>query len=619
MSNLLQEHIKGSIFIGRVLAFSAFLFAASGLLLLRLFYLQIRSFNELKNRSEENRIRIDIIPPLRGDIFDRNDNRLTNNRVSYGVILHQNKYSSAKSIMKILDTAAERQQKIIKKLAANKDRRAISIINNLTWNELVKISTNSYMVDNFSIDEGYVREYIYGKEFAHVLGYVAIPDENDIKKLSRQAGKNILLHPNFKIGKDGLESSLNSKITGKSGYKRVEVNARNIPVREINRKDPTRGEDIKLTLDSNLQRMVYSKVKNLRSAVIVMDVETGEILSMVSTPSFEANEFVDGISGDYWADLLADERKPMHNKTINALYAMGSTFKPIVAIAAMENGWNENKKMECSGLLKITKKLDFRCWKKNGHGHINIIEALESSCNIFFANLGVFAGINSIHSVARQLGIGEKFEIDLPGYNNGILPSPAWKREYYSESWTRGDTINLSIGQGYVSANPLQLAIMVSRIANGGYPIKPFLIYNSKIREYNRNLFLKKPMFQEKSIAITKIGMFNVVNGKFGTASWLRTKKHYQISGKTGTAQVVSLELKKKMEKLLKNGEKLEEKYRDHGIFIGFAPFDRPKYAVVVVVEHGDSGSLSASPIAIGILKYLLDTWEQFSDYKINS
>ncbi|MDR1495291.1 MAG: penicillin-binding protein 2 [Rickettsiales bacterium] len=607
MSNLLQEHAKGSIFIKRVLIFSVFMAVAVFSLLFRLFYLQILNFKELRSRSEDNRVRIDVIPPLRGDLFDRNGHRLTNNRVSYEVILYQNKYKSARSIMEILDISEEKRRRIMKKLGNSKNRRAVSIMNNLTWDELVKISANSHRINDFSIEEGYIREYIYGKEFAHILGYVAVPDDRDIKRLSRKIRKNVLLHPNFKIGKDGLESSFNTQITGRSGYKKVEVNVHNIPIKELNRKEPERGEDLKLTIDLALQKFAYDKVRNMRSAIVVLDVETGEILAMVSTPSFETNEFTDYISNDYWVGLLSDERKPMHNKAINALYAMGSTFKPIVALAAMENDWNENKKIECSGLLKITKKLDFRCWKKKGHGHIGIVEALESSCNIFFANLGVFAGIGSLYNVSKQLGLGEKFEIDLPGYNSGILPNPGWKREYYNESWTKGDTINLSIGQGYVLANPLQLAVMVSRIANGGYPLRPFLIFNSPIREYNKNLYFQKPLFKEKSTAITKMGMFEVVNGKHGTASWLRTKKYYQISGKTGTAQVISIDAKEKMEKTLGDNEKLDERYRNHGIFIGFAPFDRPRYGIAVVIEHGDSGSLSAAPIAIDILKFLID------------
>ncbi|GHU27984.1 penicillin-binding protein 2 [Bacilli bacterium] len=610
MSSLLQEHAKGSLFIKRILFFLGFVFFMTSILLARLFYLQVLNYSELRSRSENNRIKIDVIPPLRGDIYDRNGNKLTNNRVGYELVSYKNKYSSAKKIIKILNIDGEKQKRIMKKLKNNVDRQAVSIMNNLTWEELAKISLNNYKIDNFSIEKGYIREYLYSKEFAHILGYVAVPSDREIKKLVRKVKKNVLLHPNFKIGREGLEGSFDAKITGKSGYKKIEVNAYNTPLKEISRKEPEKGEDITLTIDLTLQKFVYDRVKNLRAAVVILDVETGEILTMVSTPSFEPNEFIDGVSNDYWLDLINDERKPMYNKAINALYAMGSTFKPIVAIAAMENNWDENKRVECTGLLKISKKIDFRCWKKeHGHGMIGIIRAIESSCNIFFANLGMFAGINNIYNTAKMLGLGEKFDIDLPGYSSGILPGPSWKREYYNDSWSKGDTINLSIGQGYVLVNPLQLAVVVARIANGGYPIKPFLVLDSTIRDRNMDLYAKEPMFKKKSIDITKQGMFEVVNGTYGTASWLKTGKHYQISGKTGTAQVISLEAKEKMEKLLDDANKLEEKYKNHGIFIGFVPFDKPKYSISVVVEHGNSGSVSAAPVAIDILKFIVDNY----------
>ncbi|MDR2778419.1 MAG: penicillin-binding protein 2 [Rickettsiales bacterium] len=608
MSNLLQEHVKGSIFIRRLLIFLAFQITLIILLVFRLFYLQIIDFKNLKSRSESNRIKIDVIPPLRGNIFDRNNNRLTNNRVSYELVSYKNRYSLVKKIANILNMPEEKQTRIMKRLKNNGKKQVVSITSNLTWDELVKILLNNHRISNFSIEEGYIREYPYSKEFAHILGYVAVPNEKEIKKLSKKVRKNILLHPNFKIGKNGLESSLDSKIMGKSGHRKVEVNAYNALIREISRKEPEKGEDVKLTIDLETQKFIYGMVKDLRSAIVVLDIDSGEILAMVSTPSFETNEFIDGISNNYWIDLLNDERKPLYNKTINALYAVGSTFKPIVSIAALENNWDENKKIECNGVVKINKKLDFRCWKKHhGHGRINIIEAIESSCNIFFANLGLFAGINNIYNTASRLGIGENFDLDLLGYESGILPSPSWKKEYHNESWTKGDTINLSIGQGYVLANPLQLAVMVSRIANGGYPIKPFLIFDSPVREYNRSLYSQKPMFSEKSINITKVGMFNVVNGERGTARWIKTKKNYQISGKTGPAQVISMESREKIEKNLKNSEQLDEKYKNHGIFIGFAPFDKPRYGVAVVIEHGDSGSVSAAPIAMEILKFLID------------
>lgn len=611
MSNLLEEHVKGTVFVKRMLILIVFQLLLVTLLVIRLFYLQILNFNELRNKSESNRIKIDIIPPIRGNILDRNNNLLTINRKSYELILYKdkNKKDYVRNIGKILELKNEREQKIKKQLKNNRDKQVISLINNLTWEELAKISYNNHKMTNISIEEGYTRQYSYSKEFAHIIGYIAPPNEKEIKKLSKKIGKNILLHPNFKIGKNGLEAAFNSKLNGKSGYKKTEVNAFNIPIKEIEKVEPQKGDDLKLTIDLKLQQFIYSKIDKLRAAVVVLDVETGEILAIVSSPSFETNEFIDGISNNYWADLVNDDAKPLYNKTISALYAMGSTFKPVVAIAALENGWDENKKIDCKGIMKINNKLDFKCWrwKEGGHGKINIIEAIEQSCNIFFANLGVFVGVNNIYNTAQKLGIGEIFNIDLPEYNNGILPSPSWKKEYYNDSWTKGDTINMSIGQGYISANPLQLAVMISRIANGGYPIKPFLTYDNPLRDYNKNIYKVDPMFSNRTINIVKNGMFDVVNGKRGTVRWLRTKKSYKISGKTGTAQVISLEAKEKMEKELKDGEKLGMRFRNHGIFVGFAPFDKPKYGIAVVIEHGGSGSIAAAPVAIDILKYMID------------
>lgn len=610
MSSLLEEHAKGIIFTKRVIISLMPIILLTLLLVYRLFFLQILNFNELKDKSENNRIKIEVIPPIRGNILDRKNNRLTNNRNSYELILYKNnkKSNTIKSLVEILDLNQEKQQKIAKQLKNNRDKQVISVINNLTWDELTKISLNSYKFRDLSIEEGYIREYLYAKEFAHITGYVATPSDVEIKKLSKKIKKNILLHPNYKIGKNGLESYFNSKLIGRSGYKKVEVNAYNLPLREMERSEPEKGEDLKLTIDLKLQQFIYSRVADMSAAVVVIDVVTGEILALVSNPSFDVNSFVDGISHSEWLDLVNNEKKPLYNKTISALYAMGSTFKPIVAIAALENGWDENRKIDCRGSMKVGKKLDFRCWSKGGHGKINIIQAIERSCNIFFANLGVFAGVNNIYNTAKKLGIGEVFDINLQEYNNGILPNPSWKREYYNDVWTKGDTINMSIGQGYVLVNPLQLATMVARIVNNGYPIKPFLVYDSPLRDYNLNLYINgEPMFREKTIDIVKQGMFNVVNGKHGTASWIKAKKSYQISGKTGTAQVISLEAKERMEKQLKDGEKLADKYQNHGIFVGFAPYDIPRYAIAVVVEHGGGGSVSAAPLAIDILKYIID------------
>lgn len=609
MSSLLEEHAKGLVFIRRVLISLIPLLFLTIIIIYRLFFLQILNFDELKNKSENNRIKIEVIPPIRGNILDRNNNKITNNRNSYELVLYKNKKktNTITNLIEILDLNDDKQRKINKQLKNNRDKKVVSIMNNLTWEELTKISLNSYKLENLRIEEGYVREYLYANEFAHITGYVATPNDFEIKKLSKKIKKNILMHPYYKIGKNGLESYFNSKLTGKSGYKKIEVNAYNIPIKDIEKDDPEKGNDLKLTIDLRLQKFIYDRVSDMTAAIVVMNVETGEIIALVSTPSFDVNNFVDGISNKEWIELVNNDKKPLYNKTISALYAMGSTFKPVVAIAALENGWDENKKIDCKGSMKISKKLNFRCWKKIGHGKINIVQAIERSCNIFFANLGLFAGVNNIYNVAKELGIGEFFDINLPEYNNGILPNPTWKKEYHNDVWTKGDTINMSIGQGYILANPLQLATMIARIVNNGYPIKPFLVYDSNLRDYNMSLYNNEPMFKKKNIKIVKKGMFEVINGNYGTASKLRTKSNSQISGKTGTAQVISLEAKEKMEKQLKEGEKLDEKYQNHGIFVGFAPYEKPKYAISVVIEHGGSGSMSAAPVAVDILRFMID------------
>jgi penicillin-binding protein 2 len=612
MSSIIDESNKGKIFTRRLIFVVICQSILVCTLIARLIYLQIIDYNNFKNRAENNNIKFQIIPPLRGNFLDRNNVKLTNNRKSYNVFLYKGSKNAVdrkniKNIADILKLTQEEQNRMNRQLAINKNQQVVNILSNLTWEKLSNIETNSYKLKNISIDEGNIREYLYPQETGHITGYVSSPNEKDIIQFSKIFSKDILLNPNFKVGRNGLELILNSTLIGKSGYKKIEVNVNNAPLREIEKKLPEAANDIRLTIDINLQKFIFEKMGDKTGGVVVLDVKTGEILAMASNPSFNGNQFVDGVLNDYWEELLNNPKKPLYNKTITGLYAPGSTFKPIVAIAALEsNSWDEKKKFNCPGKIMLG-KTEFKCWVKHGHGNLNMIEALERSCNIFFINLGLTTGMGKIFEVASSLGIGENFDLKLSEFKNGIMPNKDWKYEVYKDVWVRGDTANTSIGQGFLLVNPLQMAVVVSRIANNGYPIKPYLIYDDVEKQsYNRLIFGLEPLFKQKSIDVVKKGMHDVVNGRHGTASWIKfkNKEKYGIAGKTGTAQVIATNFREEMEE---REEGIVEHFKNHGWFIGFAPLDNPKYGIAVLIEHGGGGSVSAAPIGIETLKYAID------------
>ncbi len=603
MSGLHEEHLKGRVFLKRLFFVVPITLVLVIILILRLFYLQIIEYNYFITRSENNRIKIKLIPPLRGNFLDRNNHKLTENRNSYDVFLYQNKNNKdvIKKISTVLSIDDENVKKIDQILSKNRYMPIVQILNHLTWEDLVKLESNMYDLEGIVVEEGNIRNYLYDEEFSHIIGYISNPNEKEIKILSKRERKEILLNPNYRIGKTGLEKKYNDDLMIENGYKKMEVNVLGIPLRNLEIKKPVQSEDIKLTIDLELQKFVYNLLKDKRGTAIVLNVKTGEILSMVSTPSFKSNEFVTGVNKKYWNELLSDEKKPLLNKAISALYSPGSTFKPLVALSALENGWDENKKIACVGRTFFGPR-EFRCWKKEGHGYINIKEAIQHSCNIYFAELSASVGIDLIYETAKDFGIGEVFDIGLDNYKKGILPNKEWKKKYLHDVWVRGDTINVGIGQGFLLVNPLQLSVMVSRIANGGYPIVPFLNYNGDMRNYNKSLFKKKSKYSAKNINIVKEGMYMVMNKKGGTGFFNRIlKKEFEMAGKTGTAQVIALDTKNKMGD---DNKELIEKFRHHALFVGFAPYNDPKYGIAVVIEHGDGGSISALPIAKQILEF---------------
>ena len=607
MLSIHEEHEKSTISSKRlifVFLIQIFLFL---ILLIRLFCLQIFNYEKYKTLSEENRIKTFIIPPLRGHIFDRNNIQLTDNQKNYRVLFYKDKSEEKNmetllKVSKILDLTENEFNKILKKMENNYGKPIITILDNVSWKDLVKLQANSYDLDGIMIEEGYIRYYPYSSTFAHIIGYVNNPTKEEIDIQNSYKERELLLHPDYKIGRTGLEKVFNENIMGENGYRQLEMNALSIPIREIKVENATEGDNIKLTIDFNLQRFIKSRMQDVRGSAIVMNVWTGEILALVSMPSYNNNRFVEGISNQYWTKLSTDEGKPLSNKAISATYPPGSTFKLITAMSALENGWQGDKEIDCNGKLALNKKRTMHCWMEKGHGKINLVEAIKDSCNIYFTKLGLFAGIDNIYKTAKDFGLGEKYNLKLLNIKTGTITNREWKKKVFNDVWVSGDTVNVAIGQGFLSVTPLELAVMTSRIANGGYKIRPYLIYDSKMSQYNEELFTRLPMVKKETIDIVKQGMYDVVNTKGGTAYWTRIKqKGFEMAGKTGTAQVIAKEKKDIMEE---ENEKIETKFQNHGLFIAFAPYEKPRYAVVVVVEHGNSGSGVAAPIAKDILLY---------------
>lgn len=572
------------------------------ILVARLFYLQIINYEKYNNLSDNNRFKTFMLPALRGHIYDRNNIRLTENKKKYRVLFYENqnknKEITIKNLVNILNLPNSEYDRMITNINKNRNQLSISLIDDIIWDDLVKISMNSYKLEGIVVEDGYIRYYPYPTTFSHIIGYVNNPTQDEIKKESNIKKREILLHHDYKIGRTGLERLLNTYITGKVGFRKMEMNARSVPVREVSVEQSKEGKDVKLTIDFNLQKFVEDKMKNIDGSIIVMNVNTGEILSMVSTPTYDTNQFVEGVSYSYWNEINKNPSKPLNNKAVSATYPPGSTFKLITAIAGLENGWKPTERVYCSGKVDLDEIRKLHCWNRYGHGYLSLVNAIRDSCNIYFTKIGLFAGIDNIYKTALDFGLGEEYELNIMNKKKGTVPNREWKKNVFKEPWFIGDTVNVSIGQGFINLTPLELVVMTSRIANGGYKIKPYLLFNSPIADENKKILRGSPIVKETTIDLIKQGMYKVVNDKYATAYNARIyDNQYKMAGKTGTAQVISKATRKTM-------KKTDKRYQNHGLFVGFAPYNNPKYAIVVVVEHGGSGSLSAAPLARDVLLY---------------
>ncbi|MBR1604885.1 MAG: penicillin-binding protein 2 [Alphaproteobacteria bacterium] len=594
-----RDKDKGKVLINRSFIMIIAKLVLLTVIILRLYYLQVFQADKYKMLADENRISTRLLIPPRGIIYDRNGVMIASNRQNFQVMIVAEQTPDVQKTLnkfkKIMPLAGDEEERIKRDLRRNRSFVPIKIKDNLTWDEVAKIQLNAPDLQGIYIDEGLSRDYPFGESMAHILGYVSSVSEKEAKL----DNDPLLQVPGFKIGKAGVEKLFEKELRGRGGSLKLEVNAYGRVMKEIERIEGVPGRALSLTIDSRLQQKAYDlfKEQEQSGAAIVLDVRTGEILAFVSAPSYDPNAMAKGLSSQEWKDLVANERNPLSNKAIAGQYSPGSTFKTVVALAALESGIiKPQMRFFCSGQMYVGNHA-FHCWRRAGHGPLNVVEALMHSCDIYFYEVAQRIGIERIAEMARRFGLGKELNIGLDNEKSGLIPDKKWKLKRFGETWQQGETVIAGIGQGYVLTTPLQLATMVARIANGGYEVKPTF---TKIADRSK---IKKMDISSEYIDTVKQGMYDVVNVPGGTAY----RSHFNIdgkemAGKTGSTQVRRITMKERQTRILRQDE-LPWKFRDHALFIAFAPYDNPLYGIAVLVEHGGGGSSVAAPIASAILQ----------------
>ena len=578
----------------------AVLFSVLGV---RIWWLQIKENKKYYDLAEGNRVDVRFLLPSRGRILTEDFIPVANVIPKFEIVLIPYRVKKLEPTLEKLSKIteiAEEKIKELKELNRHLYRYAFVPIKTITdWDEAMLISQQLYSL--FGIDMHVISERIYphAHEFCHITGYIGSVNKQDQAK----DPSSILRIPGMKIGKQGVEKQNDLVLRGKAGALRMEVNHLGRVQKEISRKSPVSGTDLHLTINSELQKNAIENLKDQSGATVILNVKNGAVLAMASSPTYDPNLFINGISYKDWNILRNNERTPMNNKAIIGQYPPGSTFKMITLLAGLETGLiTPEEKIYCGGHYTLgTSK--FHCWKRGGHGHVNAKESLKYSCDVYFYELSQRVGIEKIAEVARRYGLDRTTDIELPYEKSGLIPDPAWKQKRFGKSWLKGDSIISSIGQGSVLTTPLQLAVMTARLATDN------LVVPSIIQKDVMPQFKPMPDTNKEYTDIIRQGMFDVVNLSGGTAPSGKIQKEYGFSaGKTGTAQVRRISVRERKRGVLKN-EQLAWKYRDHALYVGFAPFDNPLYAVATIVEHGGSGSKVAAPIATKTLRKTLDLY----------
>lgn len=609
---------KFKTFTRRASLISGGMLVLSSALVGRMYFLQVVGRSQYELLADENRISLRLLVPERGDILDRFGRAISINRTDYRIIMIPEQAEDMKATLAALgDIIPISEREYLKIVKASKRQRSflpISVAENLDWESFARVNVNIPDLPGIQPDVGTTRLYPEKEYVAHLVGYVGAVSEKDLN------GEPLLELPGFKIGKTGMERVLDKKLRGLAGNRKVEVNALGRVIRELSRQDSVAGESFSLTIDLDIQKFAAQRLKDQSGAVVVMDALNGEILALASTPSFDPNDFNFGISQTKWDGLNKDIRKPLTNKAVSGQYPPGSTFKMIVALAALEAGViRPDEKIFCNGRYRLGNH-NFFCWadSKGGHGAMDMVQAIAQSCDVYFYDISRRVGIDKIHDMAKRFGLGERFNIEIPNEARGLIPNERWKNINFDERWQGGETVIAGIGQGYVLATPLQLAVMTARLVNGGKAVKPRILMqepeNTLPEDISSDMLAEFPAdipedinVSQKDLAIVLQGMSAVSNHRRGTAFGHRiSDRKGAMGGKTGTSQVRRISTAERATGVRKNKSK-QWIERDHALFVGYAPVKNPRFVVSVLIEHGGSGSRAAAPVARDILEYTVE------------
>ncbi len=547
--------------------------------------------------SEENRISIRIVPPPRGQLLDRKGNPLAVNQQSYRAVILREEVKDLEAVLNrfadVVDLSPDDRIRIGKEFRRGRNFSPVVLKSNLSWNEMARLEILTPELPGVSVDSAAQRFYPLGAAAAHVLGYLGAPDEDEIDN----DNEPLMGVSGFQIGKTGAEQAYDGTLRGRAGGLQLEVNAKGRVVQELKRTPPVAGKNLQLTLDGDLQQAMYDRLSQERSAAaVVMDVHSGAIYAMGSSPAFDPNIFTQTIPQDLWQQLNSDPTKPLMNKVFGGTYPPGSTFKPITALAALTAGViAPETTVTCTGQTTLGTHT-FHCWKKGGHGTVNLTQAIAQSCDCFFYETARRAGIDRIAQTAHAMGLGQISGFGLSGEHHGLIPDRAWKRRVFKQDWTVADSFVCGIGQGYVTASILQLAIMTARIANGGMNVKPTLLAEEVTRVSATPIG-----FNPAHIAAIQQGMMAVTAPGGTAAAEQIPEPQWHMAGKTGTAQVQAITQAQRDAGF--DVFKLPWEQRHHALFVAYAPEDRPQYALACIIQHGGAGGSVAGPLGRDILR----------------